>query len=147
MAAGPVGHRRARSAPTPARGRLAWRRWRRSRPFWAGVPTIAAGVVVLVVPGGNLDVLLLPGVAGISGFLFGAALCALGLFFWFQPRSRSFVGIAVVLVSIGALVATNLGGFVLGTLLGIVGGALGFAWTPHVQTHGRRSVHAVDETG
>lgn len=131
--------RRGRSVADPVR---AWRHWRRSRPFWAGLLTVAAGVLILVVPGGRLGVFLLPGVAGISGFLFGAAQCVLGLFFWFQPRSRAFVGIAVVIVSIGALVATNLGGFLAGTVLGIVGGALGFGWTPLSAIHRRRSASA-----
>jgi len=103
-------------------------RWTRDRPFWAGLLTAAAGLVILVLPGGRFTVLLLPGLAGTSGFLFGAGLCAMGLFFWFRPAGHRAVGVTAVLVSVASLVTTNLGGFVVGMLLGILGGSLGFAW-------------------
>ncbi|MDT7599789.1 MAG: hypothetical protein QOK26_1866, partial [Pseudonocardiales bacterium] len=35
-----------------------------------------------------------------------------------------------VLLSLVSFVTTNLGGLVVGMLLGIVGGSLGFAWRP-----------------
>jgi len=105
-----------------------WRRWYRSQPLAAVILTAAAGLVILFLPGGRLTVLLLPGLAGTSGFLFGCALCALAAFLWFAPGHREFTGVAVILVSLTSLVTTNIGGFLVGTLLGVLGGSLGFAW-------------------
>lgn len=120
---GAAHRRRGRGA---AAGR--WRRWRRSRPLAAAILTATAGLVILFLPGGRLTVLLLPGLAGSSGFLFGSALCALAAFLCFAPGHREFTGVAVILVSLTSLVTTNVGGFLVGTLLGVVGGSLGFAW-------------------
>ena len=53
-----------------------------------------------------------------------------GLFFWFAPAQRQIVGVLIVVLSVASLVTSDLGGFVLGMLFGIVGGAMGFAWTP-----------------
>lgn len=131
-------HRRGRARPTPTVVRRSLREWVHSRPFWAGLCTLLAGAALIFVPGGNLSVLLLPGVAGVSGFLFGAGLGALGLFFWLQPHSRAFTGVATILISVASLITTNLGGLLLGMLLGILGGSLGVAWTPENRLHGRR---------
>ncbi|GAA3239352.1 hypothetical protein GCM10017691_40400 [Pseudonocardia petroleophila] len=90
--------------------------------------TAAAGLVILFLPGGRVTVLLLPGLAGASGFLFGSALCALAAFLWFAPGHREFTGVAVILVSLTSLVTTNISGFLAGKLLGVLGGSLGFAW-------------------
>lgn len=105
-----------------------WHRWPRSRPWSAAILTAAAGLVILFLPGGRMTVLLLPGLAGTSGFLFGSALCALAAFLCFAPGHREFTGVVVILVSLTSLVTTNIGGFLVGTLLGVVGGSLGFAW-------------------
>ena len=104
------------------------RRWPRSHPLAAVILTAAAGLVILFLPGGRLTVLLLPGLAGTSGFLFGSALCALAAFLYFAPGHRQFTGVAVILLSLTSLVTTNIGGFLVGTLLGVLGGSLGFAW-------------------
>lgn len=95
-----------------------------------GLLVLLAGLAIVFLPGAQLTVVLLPGLAGVSGFLFGAGLCVLGLFLWFQPRSHAFVGLSAILIALASLVTTNLGGFGVGVLLGILGGALGFAWTP-----------------
>nr|WP_281248747.1 DUF6114 domain-containing protein [Pseudonocardia ammonioxydans] len=107
-----------------------WRSWGRRRPLLGGVLTAAAGVSLLILPGASLSVVLLPGVAGTSGFLFGAGLCVLGLFLVFQPRSHAFAGVGAVIIAVASVVTTNLGGFGLGLVLGVLGGAFGFAWVP-----------------
>src|SRR5215472_2007529 len=65
-----------------------------------------------------------------SGILIGAVLIVAGLLLWFHPVQRMFYSIVAVLLAIAALVASNLGGFLIGTILGVVGGSLGFAWMP-----------------
>src|SRR5215831_1803022 len=132
-AGGPVGP--AAVAKTGSGIGRAWRRyraWRRSRPFWAGIWLIIAGAELLLIPLPihSMGVILHIGIGGISGILIGAILIALGLLLWFHPVQRMFYSIVAVLLAIAALVASNLGGFLLGTILGIIGASLGFAWMP-----------------
>jgi hypothetical protein len=109
-----------------------FRAWRRSRPYWAGILLIIAGAELLLIPlpVHDMGVILHIGVGGVSGILIGAVLILIGLLLWFHPAQHVFYSIVAVLLGIAALVASNLGGFLLGTLLGIIGGSLGFAWMP-----------------
>jgi Family of unknown function (DUF6114) len=113
----------------------AWRgarAWRRARPFWAGVFLIVAGAEILVIPLPKhlMGMILHIGTGGVLGILIGALLITCALLLWFSPAQRTFYAVVAVLLSIVALIATNLGGFIIGTLLGVLGGSLGFAWTP-----------------
>jgi hypothetical protein len=119
-------------------GRRAFRSWRRSRPFWAGVLLAAAGLELLMIPlpMHSMGLILHIGTGGVLGILIGAILIACALLLWFNPAQRIFYSIVAVLLAIAALIASNLGGFLIGTLLGVVGGSMGFAWTPG---RGRRS--------
>lgn len=118
----PVGAHRAASP--------GWRAWCRGRPLLAGACTFAGGLVVVFLPAGAYTVLLLPGLAGVSGFLLGGMLCVCGLCLVWSPGLHGFLGLAAALIALTALVSSNIGGFLLGTLLGLLGGSLGFAWTP-----------------
>lgn len=113
-------------------GRLAWRRWRRSRPFWAGILLVLSGAELLLIPLPihSMGLILHIGTGGVLGILIGALLIACGLLLWFNPTQRVFYAVVAVLLALAALIATNLGGFIVGTLLGVLGGSLGFAWTP-----------------
>ncbi|AAZ56363.1 hypothetical protein JCM3263A_02880 [Thermobifida fusca] len=106
-------------------------RWRRSRPLWGGLLTILAGAEIVAAPLAPLPFLVYQGIAGISGYLIGAALVALGVLAWLHPAQRAFYGIVAVLLSLASFLTSNFGGFVIGMLLGIIGGALIFAWEPH----------------
>src|SRR5215475_2421846 len=146
-AGGPAGPAAATRTGTPI-GR-AWRRyraWRRSRPFWAGLWLIIAGAELLLIPLPihSMGVILHIGIGGISGILIGAILIALGLLLWFHPVQRMFYSIVAVLLAVAALVASNLGGFLLGTILGVIGASLGFAWMPGrpERRRGRRRLSA-----
>ncbi|MEU2870497.1 DUF6114 domain-containing protein [Streptomyces olivoreticuli] len=108
----------------------ALRRWRRTRPFWAGLLLILAGTELVIMPLVPLSVLIGLGPAGIAAVGIGTALVAAGLFLWFLPHTRHYVGVHAVILSVFSFAATNLGGFLIGMLLGIAGGAMGFAWTP-----------------
>ncbi|MBO0837829.1 MAG: hypothetical protein J2P28_20265, partial [Actinobacteria bacterium] len=112
-----------------------WRRyraWRRSRPFWAGIWLVIAGAELLLIPLPihSMGLILHIGIGGISGILIGAILVLLGLLLWVHPAQRLFYSIVAALLAVAALVASNLGGFLLGTVLGIIGASLGFAWMP-----------------
>lgn len=106
------------------------RRWRRTRPFWAGLLLVLAGAELLLVPLSPVTVLVSLGLGGIAAIGIGLALIAAGLFLWFLPHAHSYVSINALILSVLSFAATNLGGFLLGMLLGIVGSAMGFAWTP-----------------
>ncbi|MFF5447925.1 DUF6114 domain-containing protein [Streptomyces sp. NPDC012888] len=109
---------------------LRFRRWRRSRPFWGGLAAVLAGAEICVLPLAPMKVMLTQGVAGIPSVLMGLVMIVLGLSVWFAPHYRSLAGVLTTLIATAALVLSNLGGFLVGTLLGILGGGLMFAWQP-----------------
>lgn len=109
---------------------LSWRRWRRGRPFWGGLVTVVAGAEICAIPLAPVKVMLHQGIAGVSSVLLGVVLLVMGLSAWFAPHYRGLAGVLTVLAAAAALVLSNLGGFFVGTLLGICGGALIFAWQP-----------------
>ncbi|MER6315878.1 DUF6114 domain-containing protein [Streptomyces sp. NPDC001581] len=111
--------------------RRRWQRWRRSRPFWGGLLAILAGAWICVLPLAPLKIMLQQGVAGIPSVLMGIVMIVLGLTTWFAPAQRTLAGVLTTLIATAALVLSNLGGFLIGTLLGILGGGLMFAWQPY----------------
>jgi len=121
-AAGPVDE--------PAAAPSGFRAWRRSRPFWGGLFAIIGGVELVLVPLAPMPVVIHQGIAGIGSYLIGVLLAVLGLLLWFQPAQRTFYGVVAVLLSLASFVTSNFGGFVIGMLLGLIGGSLGFAWAP-----------------
>ncbi len=109
---------------------LRWRTWRRGRPFWGGLVTIAAGVEIAVIPLAPLKVMLHQGAAGVGSVLLGAVMIVMGLSAWFAPQYRSLAGILTAMVAAAALVLSNLGGFLIGTVAGVIGGGMLFGWQP-----------------
>ncbi|MFE6775045.1 DUF6114 domain-containing protein [Streptomyces sp. NPDC057702] len=109
---------------------LTFRRWRRGRPFWGGLTTVVAGVEIAAIPLAPLRVMVLQGVTGFVSVLMGLVLVLMGLSAWFAPYYRGLAGVLAVLVAAGALVLSNLGGFFVGTIVGVLGGSLVFAWQP-----------------
>src|ERR1039457_2867327 len=120
----------------PASRRRAFRIWRRSRPFWGGLLLLLAGLEMLAIPllsvlaHTSVKVIIYIGIGGVFGVLIGGLLVACGLLIWFHPSQRVFYAIAGVLLAVVSFVATNLGGFFVGMLLGVTGGSLSFAWAP-----------------
>jgi hypothetical protein len=119
------------------RGKLAaFRSWRRSRPFWGGLLLLIAGLELLAIPlsgvliKGQVKLVIYIGIGGVFGVLIGALLLVAGVVLWVNPTHRVFYGIAGIVLGILSFPASNLGGFFLGMLLAIIGGALAFAWTP-----------------
>ncbi|KJY25382.1 DUF6114 domain-containing protein, partial [Streptomyces katrae] len=112
------------------RGRARLRAWRRQRPFWGGLLLVLGGAELLLVPLSPVAVLVSLGLGGIAALGIGAALIVAGLFLWFLPQARAYVSVHALLLSVLSFVVTNLGGFLVGALLGIAGGALAFGWTP-----------------
>ncbi|MFH8574343.1 DUF6114 domain-containing protein [Streptomyces sp. NPDC017993] len=107
-----------------------WRRWRKGRPFWGGLAAVLAGAEICALPLAPLKIMLQQGIAGIPSVLMGLVMILMGLSAWFAPHYRGLAGILTVLGAAAALVMSNLGGFLIGTVLGILGGAMIFAWQP-----------------
>lgn len=141
---GPRGGAHDRPPSGFQRARLRWRWWRRSRPFWGGLLLILAGLELLAIPLLSLlvhsavKIVIYIGIGGVFGVLFGGLLIACGLLAWFHPAQRIFYAVVGVLLALGSFIVTNLGGFFLGMLLGVIGASLVFGWTPQPSGQGRR---------
>ncbi|MFH8349767.1 DUF6114 domain-containing protein [Streptomyces sp. NPDC018045] len=121
--------RPAAGLPWPER-RAAFRGWRRTRPFWAGLLLILGGAELLLVPLSPLTVLISLGLGGLAALGIGLALIVAGLFLWLRPAAHHYVSLHALILSVLSFAATNLGGFLVGMGLGIAGSAMGFGWTP-----------------
>ncbi|WP_407288864.1 DUF6114 domain-containing protein [Streptomyces sp. BP-8] len=117
-----------RTLPWPER-RTALRRWRRTRPFWAGLLLMCGGAELLLVPLSPLTVLVSLGLGGLAALGIGLALIVAGLFLWYAPAAHHYVSVHALILSVLSFAATNLGGFLVGMGLGIAGSAMGFGWT------------------
>ncbi|WP_344682106.1 DUF6114 domain-containing protein [Saccharopolyspora taberi] len=110
------------------------KKWRRGRPFWAGVCTLASGLLVLFPPYASFrfgDAMIsLNTMGGVSSLVIGVVLISCGMSLWIRPEFRVAAGVVTLLLSLVAIVTSNLGSFLVGTLLGITGAALALAWTP-----------------
>ncbi|WP_328409634.1 DUF6114 domain-containing protein [Streptomyces violaceus] len=110
--------------------RPAFRRWRAGRPFWGGLLLALGGAEVLLTLKASLDVILHVGMQGLAGYLFPAVMLLCGVLILFNPSQRLFYSVIGVLVSLATWMTSNLGGFFVGMLLGIVGSCLTFGWLP-----------------
>ncbi|MBM9503736.1 DUF6114 domain-containing protein [Actinacidiphila acididurans] len=116
------------------RVRLAFRHWRWQRPFWAGLWTLLGGLPIVYFPYANLTLgqltIRMATTAGSGSLIIGVLLFVLGLTMWFQSQVRIFAGVASILLALVSLVISNFGGFLLGFLFALFGGALAVAWSP-----------------
>jgi len=114
----------------PHRARIAFRHWRRTRPFWGGLLITLGAVEILFTEKAPLGVVLHVGPQGLAGYLLPAMMILCGLLLWFAPAQRTFYSVLSVLLSLGTWLTANLGGFLIGMLLGVLGGSLAFGWSP-----------------
>ncbi|MFI1166914.1 DUF6114 domain-containing protein [Streptomyces sp. NPDC020801] len=118
-----------RILPVP-RLRRPLRRWRRRRPFWAAMWVIAGGLEMAAIPFAPLPLMIKVGVGAMSAVGIAAVLVAGGLFFLFKPDQRMFVSVVTAVASLTSMATTNLGGFGIGMLAGLVGSSMAFGWMP-----------------
>ncbi|QEU87790.1 DUF6114 domain-containing protein [Streptomyces viridosporus] len=122
------------SAGTFTRLRLRFRDWRGTRPFWAGLFTLLGGIPIAYFPYATLKLghmsLAMATTAGSGSLIIGVLLFTLGLTMWFQQATRIFAGVASILLALVSLVVSNIGGFIIGFLLAMIGGALSLSWAP-----------------
>ncbi|MGW3290409.1 DUF6114 domain-containing protein [Streptomyces sp. NPDC001002] len=146
------------SAETPAvsdgqfsRRRLQFRAWRGTRPFWAGLFVMLAGVPIAYFPYANLQIghltLAMATTAGAGSLIIGVLLVVLGFSLWFQKHVRTFAGVASILLGLVSIPVSNLGGFLIGFLFALVGGAMAVSWAPGAPPADERAYEAPRGTG
>jgi hypothetical protein len=77
-----------------------------------------------------LPVILHIGMQGLAGYLLPSMMIICGLLILFNPAQRLFYSIIGALLTLGTWLTSNLGGFIVGLLLGIIGSCLAFGWLP-----------------
>jgi hypothetical protein len=114
--------------------RLRFRDWRGSRPFWAGLFTLAGGGPIIYFPYANMHLgnltIAMSTTGGAGSLIIGVLLITLGVTIWFHHVVRVFAGIAAILLALISLPVSNIGGFIIGFLFAALGGALALSWAP-----------------
>lgn len=114
-----------------------FRSWRAQRPF-VGAVLMALSSVLLFLPAFSTleigDVLVsVSTIGGVSTLVLGSfmVLCAAAVLLG-AAAVRIPAGLGAMLIALIALPAANFGGFVLGTVLGVLGSAYALTWRPSV---------------
>ncbi|WP_327708778.1 DUF6114 domain-containing protein [Streptomyces sp. NBC_00464] len=114
--------------------RRTFRTWRGNRPFWAGLFTMLGGVPIAYFPYANMHLgnvtLAMSTTAGAGSLIIGVLLITLGLTMWFHHIVRVFAGVASILLALISIPVANIGGFLIGFLFSLIGGALSVSWAP-----------------
>jgi len=109
----------------------AFANWFRTRPAIGGLLVVLSGVELFF--SGQLDIGTIHvqlGIEGLQATIVPIALIALGVLVVLMPVHRIFYGVLALALSVYSLIGVNLGGFIIGMLLGAVGGVLVVAWMP-----------------
>lgn len=113
------------------------------RPVAAAILQIAAGLTVLaiILAIGSLDTLAVSFSTTSTplALFIGFGLIACGVSTWVQPTTRVLTGILGFAFSLVALPGANFGGFLIGTVLGVLGSAAALAWAPGPRPPGKRA--------
>jgi hypothetical protein len=99
---------------------------------------ILSGAVMASLVAMPVELMIQTGVGGVSSLMFGGMLAVLGLVTWFTPNQHVITGSLAGFLGLGALILSNLGGLVVGTLLALAGGGLAFSWRPVARPPRRR---------
>lgn len=114
--------------------RRRFRDWRGQRPFWAGLFTLLGGLPIAYFPYASFQLghltLSMATTAGAGSLIIGVLLVTLGLTMWFHHIVRVFAGVATILLALISIPVANLGGFVIGFVFALLGGALAVSWAP-----------------
>jgi len=111
-----------------------FRAWRHTRPFWGGLGILLGAVLMLALPFATLRIgelvvsLSTPG--GSSATLVAAVLICCWGAAWWRPDVRTAAGVVAMVAALVAVVTTNLGGLIIGSVLCVLGAAATMAWTP-----------------
>jgi hypothetical protein len=130
-----------------SRGSAFWR-WRHARPFWGGLFVFLGGTEIFLTVKAPLPVIVHVGMQGFIGYLLPIIIGLLGLLLIFNPAQRLFYSLLAAVLALASWITSNLGGFVVGLLLALVGSALAFAWSPTKLSAAAATAQAApDESG
>src|SRR6476469_1991136 len=107
-----------------------FRAWRGRRPFAGGLMLVLGGAEILVTMKAPLPVILHVGMQRLACYLLPTLMVLCGLLILFNPAQRLFYSIIAILLSLGTWLTSNIGGFVVGLLLGVLGSSVAFGWLP-----------------
>jgi len=110
--------------------RSAFWHWRHARPFWGGLFVFLGGLEIFLTVKAPLPVVVHVGMQGFIGYLLPILLGLLGVLLIFNPAQKLFYSLVAAVLALASWLTSNLGGFVIGLLLALVGSALAFAWSP-----------------
>ena len=85
---------------------------------------------ILISEHGPLQVAIHIGAKGLAGYIVPVMLLLCGIMLWLNPAQRAYNSLFGMALALLSWITSNLGGFFIGMLLSLVGGALAFAWAP-----------------
>ena len=105
-----------------------FKKWRNQRPVWGATLTLLAGLLILYIPLQLYAIALIPGSLVFIGFLFAGLTLIIGTLAYIYPQFSTVFGVITIFLSVLSIMGA-LGGFIVGTILGIVGGSFLIAWS------------------
>ncbi|WP_225882161.1 DUF6114 domain-containing protein [Streptomyces aureocirculatus] len=100
----------------------------RARPVAACLVVALAAVELGAFPLARPSLLGPQGLSGTGAVLVAAALLCCALHMWARPASTAWSGAAAIFLGLLSYPLANLGGFLIGMLLALLGGSLALAW-------------------
>ena len=100
--------------------------WRHARPFWGGLFVTLGGVEMWLTVMAPLPVVLHVGMTGLASYGVPILIVVVGLLLLFNPQQRLFYSVVAAILALASWLTSNLGGFIVGLLLTLVGSALAF---------------------
>ncbi|WP_198540085.1 DUF6114 domain-containing protein [Streptomyces sp. CT34] len=100
------------------------------RPHAACLCVAAAGAELGSLPLADPSLLSMTGPSGAAAVLVALALVGCAVHLWASPQQHLYSGGAAIALGLLSYPLANLGGFLLGMFLALIGGALALAWQP-----------------
>lgn len=106
-----------------------FRLWRHTRPFGGSILMLLSALILLLP---TLPLLQFAFIVNLfwASILIGALLLTMALIQLFAPSYCVVTGSVGIVLSLVSFLTNNFGGFLLGMLLGVIGGALSLSWRP-----------------
>lgn len=105
-----------------------FRAFRRTRPFWGGLWLAIGGLVVVKCNSYPLGLAMTGGFNRSAGYILGGAMLLFAGVALVSPLYARLVGVLGVLAAMAAFIGSNFGGFLVGSVLGILGGSMIWGW-------------------
>jgi uncharacterized protein DUF6114 len=80
------------------------------------------------------------GMTGLAGYVIPAFILLCGVMLWFVPIAYIYYSLLTIVLALASWITSNLGGFLFGMVIDIVGGSLAFAWATDADHVPSRSI-------